>query len=159
MDSLQVKQEYPAASGERVVWLDWRNGNEENGNTDIHMWTRPAGADLAISHRAEPDPVGVYQYLTYTLSIFNHGPLTATGILVQDKSCGDMEMYSMASTLGVCSFDTAVVSCNIDSIPALNSATITIVVLPTDEGRICNKVYVSSVTPDYIQTNNYTCSC
>src|SRR5690606_29071470 len=50
-------------------------------------------ADLALSKLAAPDPVGVGGVLTYTLTITNHGPSEATGVVVTDSLPAEVTVH------------------------------------------------------------------
>lgn len=89
----------------------------------------PGVADLQITKTASPDPVSAGQDLTYTLTVTNNGPNTATNVEVSDPLPAGVTWQSTATSQGSC-VDPApsVVECQLGNIANGASAVVTIVV-------------------------------
>ncbi len=120
----------------------------------INILINGASADLAISKADSPDPVAVSQNLTYTLTVINNGPNTATGVTVTDTIPASTTFASASSGQGSCSQANGVVTCTLGSIGIGATATATIVVVPTTTGTISNTASVFSNENDPNTGNN-----
>lgn len=110
--------------------------------------------DLSLVKSDSPDPVDVGSTLTYTLAIDNAGPDTATGVTVTDSLPASVTYQSATTPDGSCSVSGQVVTCDLDPIAAMGSATVTITVTPQQEGQITNVATVSSDESDTAPGNN-----
>jgi uncharacterized repeat protein (TIGR01451 family) len=110
-----------------------------------------AVADLSITKSGAPDPALVGGTLTYTLSVTNHGPSTATGVTVNDPLPAGVSLVSATPSQGSCS---GTVTCALGTLTNGASATVTIVVHPTAKGTITNTASVSANEPDPNPANN-----
>lgn len=110
--------------------------------------------DLAITKSGSPNPVLQNQTLTYTLTVTNNGPQTATGVVAEDTLPTQVTYISSSSSQGTCSATAGVVTCNIGTM--LNGAvvTITISVTATTPSQAVNTAVVNSATPDPVLGNN-----
>jgi|GEM_PF-1749578 len=108
-------------------------------------------ADLEISKADSPDPVTVGDNLTYTITVTNRGPDPATKVVVTDTLPSGVTFVSASPW---CVHSAGVVTCNLGTIPAGDSVTITIVVTPTAPGTISNTATVTSDTLDPNTANN-----
>jgi uncharacterized repeat protein (TIGR01451 family) len=108
-------------------------------------------ADLEISKADSPDPVTVGDNLTYTITVTNLGPDAATNVVVTDTLPSGVRFVSASPE---CVHAAGVVTCNLGTIPAGDSVTITIVVTPTARGTISNTATVTSDTLDPNTDNN-----
>jgi uncharacterized repeat protein (TIGR01451 family) len=98
--------------------------------------------DLVVTKADTPDPLNVNGQLTYTLVVTNKGPGTATNVQLVDPLPGPMTYLSVSTTQGTCSGG-ATVSCNLGTLAANASATVTVVVRATQAGQFTNTVTVS----------------
>jgi uncharacterized repeat protein (TIGR01451 family) len=110
-------------------------------------------SDLALAKTAAPGTVSVGATLTYTLTVTNNGPDTATGVTVADALPGQTAFVSVATTQGNCSGGAAV-NCTIGTISLGSSAMITVVVRPTAPGVLVNDAVASGNEPDPRPENN-----
>jgi uncharacterized repeat protein (TIGR01451 family) len=110
-------------------------------------------ADLAVSKGASPSPAVVGSDLTYTLTVTNNGPLDATNVVLTDTLPGGVTFVSHTPSQGSCSGPIPV-SCPLGTLASGASATVTIVVQPTDTGTLSNTVSVSADQPDGNQNNS-----
>jgi hypothetical protein len=86
--------------------------------------------------------------------VTNNGPSTATGVVAADTLPASVTFVSASSTQGTCSQAGGVVTCNIGTMAAGASVTITVVVTPTATGTILNTVVVVGQQPESNTANN-----
>jgi uncharacterized repeat protein (TIGR01451 family) len=110
-----------------------------------------AQADLGITKADSPDPVQVGGNLTYTLTVTNHGPQTATGVTVVDNLPVGVSFVSASA--GCVELD-GVVTCSVADLPVDGVVEITIVVTADVEGVITNTATVSGLEVDPNPENN-----
>jgi uncharacterized repeat protein (TIGR01451 family) len=113
----------------------------------------PTAADLSLAKAASPSPVTVGDNLTYTIAVINNGPNNATGVTVRDTLPGGVTFVSATPTQGSCNGTTAV-SCSLGPLSNGSSATVTIVVTPTQAGGISNTATVRGNETDPNPANN-----
>ena len=109
--------------------------------------TPAASADLSLVKSDSPDPVIQGQNLTYTLTVANAGPSAATEVVVNDALPSGVSLVSATPSQGTCT-GTADVTCQLGTIAAGQSATITLVVRVLAAGTLINNATVSSSVPD-----------
>ncbi len=88
-----------------------------------------AAADLSITKVASADTVDVGAGpapLTYTLTVHNAGPQTATAIAVDDPVPSDLTIDSATTPAGLCAVAAGAVHCDIAGLAAGADATITV---------------------------------
>jgi uncharacterized repeat protein (TIGR01451 family) len=117
-----------------------------------------ASADLAISKTATPNPVVAGTNVTYTISVSNAGPSSATNVVVKDTIPAQVSVLSATPSAGSCTAGIPGITCTIGSMAAPGSATITVVanVNPNvpNGTMINNTATVSSDVPDPNNGNN-----
>ena len=112
-------------------------------------------ADLGIAKSTNPGTLRLGSgNITYTLSITNHGPSTATGVVVADQLPPTVTFVSATSSQGTCSQASGVVTCPVGTMTSGATVTITIVVRPTAVGTIGNTATVISQVADPNPANN-----
>jgi uncharacterized repeat protein (TIGR01451 family) len=111
-------------------------------------------ADLAISKVALPDPVRVDRELTYRLYVTNNGPGDAIGVVVTDELPQGAEFVSASSSLGTVAQSGGTLTAGIDTLPAGQSAQVTIVVRPLAIGTLLNTATVVGSQPDFQPGND-----
>jgi uncharacterized repeat protein (TIGR01451 family) len=109
----------------------------------------PQQADLVVVKTDSPDPVHVGQDLTYTVRVTNDGPLVASGVTLTDTLPKNAGFGSATTSQGSCSLKPAKrqVVCNLGSVAAGATVTVTIQVKPTQKGTISNTASVTSTSP------------
>jgi uncharacterized repeat protein (TIGR01451 family) len=115
-------------------------------------------ADLKITKSGSPDPVVATKRLTYTITVENLGPDTATNVVVTDKLPKGTKFVSAQSTDGNCALSGRTVTCEVGQLtsgPDSDRATINLVVrAPKRTDNLANTAEVSSDTTDPNAANN-----
>jgi uncharacterized repeat protein (TIGR01451 family) len=151
----------PAAPGGRSATLSLTT-NAAGSPQTVSLWgtgVAAASADLAVSISASPNPAKTGQRVTYTITLLNAGPSTATAILINDTLSSQSTFVSATITGGSCVTPvkgaSGVVSCSLASLASGASKPITIVVtVIAKKTSITNTVTVSSATADPNLANN-----
>lgn len=91
-------------------------------------------ADLAVTVSDSPDSVVAGNNLTYTVTVTNNGSQTANNVMLKDSLAPEANFASVTPSQGTCRELDGSVLCSLDSLAASATATITIVVTPTDGG-------------------------
>ncbi len=110
-------------------------------------------ADLVISSvtNAPPSPVVGSDY-TYTITMANNGPNSATGVVVTDVLSGGVTFVSGTAPGGPCTANCGTVSCPVGNL--FGSATLTITVTATMAGTMTNVAAVAGNEYDPTPSNN-----
>jgi uncharacterized repeat protein (TIGR01451 family) len=87
------------------------------------------------------------QNVTYTITVTNAGPSTASNVVVTDVLPAGAGFVSATPTQGSCS-GTSTVTCNLGSIPDDGTATITLVVTPPQIGSTFTNTATVTNTPE-----------
>jgi uncharacterized repeat protein (TIGR01451 family) len=110
-------------------------------------------ADLELTVAGSPDPVTIGTNLTYTITVTNAGPDTATDVVVTDALTAGVTFVSAASSQGSCS-GTSNISCNLGSLANAETATVTLVVKPWAVETLNNTATATTATSDPNSSNN-----
>jgi uncharacterized repeat protein (TIGR01451 family) len=129
-----------------------------NDRFDVYMADTREAADVSVTKADSPDPVAVRANLTYTITVNNLGPGAASGVTLTDQ-LPDATFVSATASQGSCTRSgggkaDGLISCDLGTINALGSATVTIVVTPTRAGTLTNTASVTASTPDPDAANN-----
>jgi len=136
--------------------------NTANNGATGHV-TFVSSADLSITKGSSPNPVVAGNNLTYTISVANAGPSTATNVVVKDTLPGQVSVVSTTPSVGSCTGGipgnpAQPLTCTLGSLANGGSATITVVVKVapnTPSGTILvNNATVSSSVADPNNANN-----
>jgi uncharacterized repeat protein (TIGR01451 family) len=112
-------------------------------------------ADMAIVKTGSPSPtVADGDLLTYTLTVTNNGPATATNVTVMDPLPSNVSNPVLSYTQGNCSAAENTVTCLLGSMTSGATATVTIVVLAGAPGMAVNTATVSADQADPNSANN-----
>jgi uncharacterized repeat protein (TIGR01451 family) len=130
-----------------------------NSAFDVYVFDGRQAADLRVTLDDSPDPVVARANLTYTVTAHNLGPGPATGVTMTDPLPADASFVSAVSTQGSCTRtgsgkSNGLLTCDLGSINALDSVSVTIVVSPSREGTLTNTASVQAGTPDPDAANN-----
>src|ERR1019366_725216 len=110
-------------------------------------------ADLALSLLGAPNPVLVGNYVTYSITISNGGPATATGVILVDKLPPEA-IFVSASPAGYTLAGQTITLTNIGNLGSGLQTTATIVVQPMTAATITNTASCSSGITDPFKANN-----
>src|SRR6202166_4572983 len=91
--------------------------------------------------------------LTYTVSVTNRGPSSASGVIVTDTLASGLNFVSSTPSQGSCS-GTSPITCNLGAIAVGASATVTVTATPTAAGGYINSTSVTATTADLNTANN-----
>src|SRR2546425_763316 len=129
-------------------------GSTQLGRFVLQVRTgRVVQADVSITKTASPDPVSVGSNLTYTITVTNNGPDSATGVMVRDPLPPNATFVSATPSQGSCP-GTSIVVCNLGPLANAARATVTMVVRPTSTGTITNTARVTANEVDPNPANN-----
>jgi uncharacterized repeat protein (TIGR01451 family) len=123
-------------------------------NLSYSSGPRAQYADLSVSKTDSPDPAHVGQKLTYTIPVTNNGPDGATGVTLTDSLPKTTGFGSVSTTQGSCTRKKMTVTCSLGTLASGATATVTIVVKPTQKGTITNTVSVLGSPTDPNTANN-----
>ncbi len=123
------------------------------GGLAVFGQPQSGGADVQVTMSASPSPATQNSNLTYTITVTNNGLLTADNVAMTDIFASGVNFVSSATSVGTCT-GTTTVSCNLGTMANGASATITIVVTPTQAGTLVNTANITSTTPDPITSDN-----
>ncbi len=117
-----------------------------------------SSTDLAVSKTASTNSVFIGTDLTYTITITNSGPLTATNTVLTDPLPPRVNFVSAQTTQGNCiqSTNGAVVTvvCGVGDLSTGATATVTVTVRPVVTGSITNTATVNSALVDLLLSDN-----
>jgi uncharacterized repeat protein (TIGR01451 family) len=103
--------------------------------------------DLTISKRVDTHTATFGKPLTYTLTVANGGPGTATDVKVTDTPVTKLRLVSAKSADGSCGHSFPVV-CALHDLPAHAHATVTVVAVPRTVGSVVNGAHVTTADPN-----------
>ena len=123
------------------------NNNIEKEDDQQTLDITPQIAELTLTVNAAPNPVLSGDPLTYTITVSNNGPATATNVVLTDllPQFG-VTFRSVEATQGTGTEDNGVVTVSIGSLAAKKSATVTLIVdvNPEFKGDLRNTATVTS---------------
>lgn len=106
--------------------------------------------DLRVTQVDSPDPVRVGDNLTYTVTVINKGPDSATNVVLTDLLPATVTLVSATPSSGTCN-GTTTVTCMLGDLADEASATVVIVATTTAKGTLSN---VATVVADESETNS-----
>jgi uncharacterized repeat protein (TIGR01451 family) len=126
--------------------------NTASANTTV---VPPDSADLEITKTDSPDPVNTGDDLTYTITVTNHGPASASYINVTDYLPDNVTYQSYNTAVGTAYESAGYVYWSIGSLDNGESANLTILVTaPGEAGTITNTTTVGGDYNEAIPGNN-----
>jgi uncharacterized repeat protein (TIGR01451 family) len=125
---------------------------------DVFVRDMRQQADLAVTKTDSPDPVAARGQLTYTVTVRNDGPASATGVTLVD-TLPDVTFVSATPTQGSCARagkgkGDGALTCDLGALAVGQATIVTIVVSPPREGTITNIATVRANEPDADRTDN-----
>ena len=106
-------------------------------------------ADLTLGKHDSADPSKVNKPLSYYLNIKNKGPDDASGVKLVDNLPSSAKFVSSATPQGTCAYNSSKhrVTCQLGDVARGAALRVTIVVKPTQTGRLVNRASISSTSP------------
>jgi uncharacterized repeat protein (TIGR01451 family) len=136
-------------NGARVAGAEF---DPDPANDTAEIYTPVGIAQLEVRKRATPQPAEAGQLLTYTLTITNHGPDAATGVIFTDTLPPSVSLAWVTSEQGDCgamgTFNAPFFVCHLGALPAGTATAATLVVTPTAGGTLVNTVEVRADEAD-----------
>jgi uncharacterized repeat protein (TIGR01451 family) len=128
-------------------------------NVDSITFTVTAAADLAVAVTESADPSGSNKPLTYTMTVTNHGPSSATAVSLADEwstaLSGGVKLLSVSTSQGTCTVTApSRFDCDLGVLPADATATVTLGLRPRGAGTITNRADVTAAEHDPDPANN-----
>ena len=111
-------------------------------------------ADIATAIGDSPDPVVVGQHVTYTITVSNGGPQAGPNATMSATFPANVNFVSVTPTQGSCSGGTGGAFCDLGDLPASSSATVTLVVTPTEPAQLSTTASASAGAIDLNPSNN-----
>jgi uncharacterized repeat protein (TIGR01451 family) len=134
--------------------------NPANNSSSVTVQIQPPTTDLAVTKTGTPNPVVAGQKETYTISVTNNGPSTATGVVAQDawsaatEIKGGIAFKSVSTSQGTCTQSGAGISCNLGTLASGASATVTLVLQPRSKGTLSDTATTTGNEYDPNTANN-----
>ena len=135
----------PTSEGDKagsITVIDDAAGSPHSTTLSGTATLTPVTVNLSITKVAEPNPTQCEQDVTYTITVSSTGTAAAENVVVTDVVPTDLTLVSVETSAGSCILNTA--SCNLGTLEAGTTATITIVATPTEAGTIQNIVTAES---------------
>ena len=123
-------------------------------NTSTTETPVEALSDLEVTKSVAPEVVRLDEQITFTMRITNHGPTTATGVVVTDVLPGGVTFVSATADPGSCGATGGTVTCTIPTLASGATATIVVVTTRTSPDPIANTVTVDGNERDPDESNN-----
>jgi uncharacterized repeat protein (TIGR01451 family) len=149
----------PAPAGAVSTFLSGFNGSNPNGNWSLYVvddatgdpgsisgWSLSittinpvsAAVNLVVTVTDSPDPVFVGGALTYTITLTNRGPSTATGVFLSDILAPGVTLVSSNTTFGTFSLAPTAITINVGTLSSGAGLVATLRVSPSLAGLISN---------------------
>jgi uncharacterized repeat protein (TIGR01451 family) len=118
------------------------------------IWIFAAAADLRLMETVTPSFQAVSGPVTFTITVTNGGPSSASSVIVTDSIPAGSSLVSVIPSQGNCS-GTATVICSVGTLANQASMTITLVVVaPAAPTTMTNTASVSGAEPDVTPGDN-----
>ncbi len=147
IEPLLTSSAVPRTSGETcggVPGSEIPNNTYGWGRADALAAIMIASSDLEITQTDAPDPTLVGVPVSYTLTITNHGPGTAFGVVASEGLSLSASVDSATPSQGDCTLLAHGASCDLGSIPSGGSATVVVVGTPSAEGALTSNASVTT---------------
>ncbi|WP_343704306.1 gliding motility-associated C-terminal domain-containing protein [Chitinophaga sp.] len=148
----------PAAAGvgAHSVSYSYTSGGNCTVTATVSIRVMPEEVDLIVSIQPETRPVGVGDPFTYTITLGNNGPGTATNVLVTAPLPPTVEYISLNTGTGTATQNPGsnTVTWNVGTLPPNEIKTLVITVRPTQLGTLESTASVTSSQTDLVPGNN-----
>jgi uncharacterized repeat protein (TIGR01451 family) len=129
-------------------------GNGDNPNPASAHEACAFRVDLSVTKAGSPATQELGQgNITWAIVVTNHGPDTDTGVTIVDPMPGGNTFVSATTTQGTCTGG-AILNCNLGTMAAGATVTITLITTPSTTGTQTNVVTVAGERPETDTTNN-----
>lgn len=125
--------------------------NTANNTASVSVTANPS-TDIAVSLSATPNPDFAGQALSYTATVTNNGPSSATGVMLSDTLPLGLIFNTVTPSTGCTTGQT--VTCSLGTLASGATATVSISATPGITGVITNTVSVSGYETDLNSANN-----
>lgn len=105
-------------------------------------------ANLAVAIGDSPDPVDVGDDVTYTVTVTNNGPGSATEVVVSVTLPAGLDFVSADADAGDCTASAGSVDCELGDLPAGDSVEIRIVATAAQSGEVTVEATVTAAEAD-----------
>jgi uncharacterized repeat protein (TIGR01451 family) len=127
-------------------------------NSDSGTITVAPAADVAVAISDSVDPVRPGQGVTYTTTVTNNGPSTATNVTLSEawsmSSSKELSVAAVTTSQGTCALVGMRLDCQIGTLASGGTATVTIVLKPRGGGVLTMSASASATEPDPNSANN-----
>ncbi|MGG5258682.1 CARDB domain-containing protein [Phycicoccus avicenniae] len=131
---------------------------DTNNNSATASGDAAPSADVSITKTMAPVTPVAGEPVTFTLTVRNAGPSTATGVRVTDELDPALSGAVATSTTGSCAVDGATLACDLGTLPPTPGTPVVITVTadldPDFTGTLENTGSVTATTPDPVPANN-----
>ena len=128
--------------------------NQANNSATVLTTITAPTADVAVSLSASPNPAGVSNNFTYTITVTNNGPGTAFNVVVTEP-LGGLNFVSISSLPSITGSNVnGTATCNLGALAPGSSATALLTVVPPQTGAYTNVATVSTASSDPNLNNN-----
>jgi uncharacterized repeat protein (TIGR01451 family) len=128
--------------------------NPDNNTVTVFSHVNPPTADLLVGLVGAPDPNVVGGLLTYTATVTNNGPSSASGVVLTNVLPSSVIIRSALVSQGSVNILGNIVLCNLGGLTNGGVATATIQVTPTASGLLTATATAAGNQFDPITTNN-----
>ena len=111
-------------------------------------------ADVSVSQTQVRNPVMINNEQTYTVTVTNNGPSSATAVKLKDILPTGLSFVSATPAKGTCANSAGTINCDLGNITLNEKINVVIKVKPTTAGKINHTVSVTSTDPDSTPANN-----
>ena len=129
------------------------NWNGTDLSATAQMRVQPV-IDLSITKTVTPANPTVGDAVTYTMTVSNAGPSSATDVTITDRLPEGLTYVSSATSRGTTSFAAQTVTANIGTLSKGGSATVTVKAVTTRVGRFTNTASVKALQEETALENN-----
>lgn len=120
----------------------------------IVNWLSNPGANLAVTQTVSPVPAAAGTPLMYSITVFNGGPATATGVTLNPGIPEGAAGVTTTTTQGSCEVGSGGWSCDLGTIPSGGSVLVTATYVPSGTGSIDTTASVTGNESDSAPGNN-----
>lgn len=124
------------------------------GGWRLDIWARDPMADLELGAIATPQLVAVGNDVTIAVTLSNHGPGTATSVVLTNAYGPNLSFSGAAASQGNCTNDGGIVRCSLGDIAPGASAFVQMSLTVLAAGGMSNSVGVVGSSIDFNGSNN-----